>query len=72
MMKAANLSVDADLLEEAKDYGINLSQTFREALADKLKEERAKRWLEANKDALDAYGRYLEENELVADRLKAF
>lgn len=72
MMKATNLSVDAELLDEAKNYGINLSQTFREALAEKLKEERARRWLRDNSDALEAYGRYLDENELVADRLKAF
>ena len=72
MKRATNITADAELIDEAKSYGINLSRTFQEALEAKVKAERARRWLEENREALDEYARYLEDNELVADRLRAF
>ena len=49
--KALNLSVDAELLEAARREGINLSATLEHALAA----ETARRWLESNRDAIEAY-----------------
>ena len=50
--KAANLTVRADLLEEARAYKINLSQTLETALAVELKKRREAAWLEENKAAV--------------------
>ena len=47
--KAANLSVRADLLEEARAFKINLSQTLEAALQIELKKEKERRWLEENR-----------------------
>jgi antitoxin CcdA len=70
--KAANLSIRADLLEEARAYKINLSQTLEAALAVELKKEKERRWLEENQSAIDAYNRYVEKHGLFSDRYRTF
>jgi antitoxin CcdA len=70
--KAANLSVRADLLEEARAYKINLSQTLETALQVELKKEKERRWLKENQAAIEAYGRYVEKHGLFSDRFRTF
>ncbi|OHC65220.1 MAG: acetoacetyl-CoA synthase [Rhodocyclales bacterium RIFCSPLOWO2_02_FULL_63_24] len=70
--KAANLTVRADLLEEARARKINLSQTLEIALAAELKRQREAEWLEQNKAAIDAYNRHIERDGLWSDGLRLF
>lgn len=70
--KAANLTVRADLLEEARVYKINLSQTLEAALTVELKKRREAAWLEQNKDAIAAYNRHVEKHGLFSDRFRSF
>ena len=70
--KAANLTVRADLLDEARAYKINLSQTLEAALAVELKKRREAAWLEENKDAIAAYNRHVEKHGLFSDRFRSF
>ncbi len=70
--KAANLSVRADLLEEARAYKINLSQTLEAALQVELKKEKERRWLEENRAAIDAYNRLIEREGLFSDSYRTF
>ena len=70
--KAANLSVRADLLEEARAYKINLSQTLEAALQIELKKEKERRWLEENRAAIEAYNREVAEHGLFSDRFRSF
>ncbi|MGA8392372.1 MAG: type II toxin-antitoxin system CcdA family antitoxin [Burkholderiaceae bacterium] len=70
--KAANLSIRADLLEEARAYKINLSQTLETALADVVKKEKERRWLEENRPAIEAYNRFVEKHGLFSDRFRTF
>jgi len=70
--KAANLSVRADLLEEARARKINLSQTLEAALAVELKKRREVEWLEQNKAAIEAYNREIAEHGLWSDGLRQF
>jgi antitoxin CcdA len=70
--KAANLSIRADLLEEARAYKINLSQTLETALADIVKKEKGRRWLEENRAAIEAYNREIAEHGLWSDGLRLF
>lgn len=70
--KAANLSIRADLLEEARAYKINLSQTLEAALAVELKKEKERRWLEENQPAIDAYNREIAEHGLFSDGFRDF
>lgn len=70
--KAANLTVRADLLEEARARKINLSQTLEVALAAEIKRRREAEWLEQNKAAIDAYNRHIERDGLWSDGLRLF
>lgn len=70
--KAANLSVRADLLEEARAYKINLSQTLEAALQVELKKRREDEWREQNKAAIEAYNRHIERDGLWSDGLRLF
>ncbi len=70
--KAANLTVRADLLDEARARKINLSQTLETALAAELKKQREAEWLEQNKEAIAAYGRLIEREGLLSDSYRSF
>ena len=70
--KAANLTVRADLLEEARARKINLSQTLETALTVELKKQREAEWLEQNKEAIAAYGRFVEKHGVFSDRFRNF
>ena len=70
--KAANLTVRADLLEEARARKINLSQTLETALTAELKKLRESEWLEQNKEAIAAYNREIAEHGLWSDGLRLF
>ncbi len=61
--KAVNLSVDARLLQEARDNDVNLSAALERALT----EERARRWLAENRPAIDSYNRDVEKSGVWSD-----
>jgi antitoxin CcdA len=60
--KAVNLSIDADLLAEAKAAGTNLSRLLERALAAELKERRWQKWRKENRAAIEASNAELERN----------
>jgi antitoxin CcdA len=70
--KATNLSINKDLLAEARALKINLSATLEQALAEKVRQERRKRWLEDNQQAIDACNELTEKNGLFADKHQVF
>lgn len=59
---AVNLTVDAELLAEARDAGTNLSALLERALRDELAERRRQRWREENKAAIAASNRQMQED----------
>lgn len=70
--KATNLSIRADLVEEARALGINLSRTLETALEVEVKKAKEKQWLEENRAAIEAYGRYIDKHGLFSDRFRTF
>ncbi len=62
--KPVNLTVNSDLLRQAKELKVNVSQVLEVALASQVKRLREAQWLEDNKEAIDAYNRHVEENGL--------
>lgn len=59
--RATNLSINAELLREAKALDINLSAEFEKHLAEVVRRHRALQWLRDNRGALDAYARMVEK-----------
>lgn len=70
--KATSLTVDSELLRQAKELDIPLSRTFEEALARKVTEERQKRWQQANAEAFDAIEQRIERDGLWSDGRRLF
>ena len=59
--KAVNLSINSDLLRQARELRINLSRSLEEKLEQLLREERARRWQEGNREAIEAHNRFVEK-----------
>lgn len=72
LKKSANLSINADLLQQAKQLNINLSQTLEQHLAEIVRQAQRSQWLEENKSALDEYNRRIEARGTFSDGLRRF
>lgn len=70
--RAANVTVNADLLRRARDLDLNLSQILEHALVEAVRKGARERWLDENRDAIDAYNRHVEQQGCFGDRLRAF
>lgn len=70
--KATNVSINADLLRQARDLDINLSATLEAALNVRLREKRREQWLEENRRAIDAYNERVESRGVFSDGLRTF
>ncbi len=60
--KPTNLSLDPSLVKEAKGYELNISNVVEKALREAVAEERRRRWLEENAEAIAAYNRHVEKH----------
>lgn len=70
--KATNLSINRDLLAEARSFKINLSATLEEALMEKVREAKRQRWLEENREGIQACNELAEKNGLFSDKYRVF
>ena len=70
--KAANLSVDGELLDSAKRLNLNLSQVFEAGLNAAIREKQREQWLSKNRAALDAYNEHVEKHGVFSDGLRSF
>jgi antitoxin CcdA len=70
--KATNVTVDADLLREAKALDINLSQVLERGLADVVRQARERRWLAENEAAIEEYNLRIARDGLWSDGFRRF
>lgn len=70
--RATNLSVNSDLLRQARELDINLSAAFEETLSALVVEKKQQAWLEKNKHAIELYNQQVETNGVFGDSLRAF
>lgn len=68
--KATNVSIDSELLVEAKALKINLSQTLEDELRRRVKEEKIRAWTEENREALDSYNRFIAEHGVLSENYR--
>jgi len=60
--RATNVSLRADLIDEAKRLGINVSEACEQGLAQEVTRSRREAWLEENLPALEAWNAWVREN----------
>jgi antitoxin CcdA len=70
--KSANLSINSDLLQRAREHHINLSKALEQRLVEMLLEENRRKWREENQDAIDAYNRRIETCGVFGEGLRRF
>lgn len=70
--KSANLSINSDLLQQAKELKINLSKSLEEALTEKIIEQKERMWLRENKSAIDDYNQRVQKLGVFSNGLRRF
>lgn len=68
--RAVNLFVDAELLDEAKRLGINVSETLERRLRSIVRAEQEKRWLAENREAFSSINAFIDKHGLLSSRLR--
>jgi antitoxin CcdA len=72
LKKPTNVTIRSDLLEEARALNINLSQEFEQHLLEVVRKHRAEQWLRDNREAIEAYTRYVEEHGIWSDEFRSW
>lgn len=70
--KSANLSINSDLLQQAKEHHINMSQALEKRLAELVQEKKQQQWLQENRKAMEDYNRRIASRGVFSDGLRSF
>ena len=70
--KATNLSIDQNLIAEAKALDLNVSRMAEEGIAQAVRDRKAQLWLEENREAIEENNRYFEEHGLPLAEYRGF
>jgi antitoxin CcdA len=70
--RATNLSLNAKVLDAARELGMNISQTVDALLADEVRKRYWERWNEENKEAIAAYSARIEREGLPLAKYRTF
>ena len=67
--RAVNVSIDAEILQVAKEMKINLSQAFEDTLRELTQEERERRFKEEIKPFVDSHNALIERIGIFGEEL---
>lgn len=70
--KPTNVSLAANLVEEAKQLGINVSEACQSGLAAQVKKAREDAWKIENRAAIESSNAYVEKHGLPLARYRQF
>jgi len=70
--RAANLSIDADLLDEAKELGIGISNAAEDGLRKAVSAEKGRRWKEENAEAIRSMNDWVKKNGIPLAQFRQF
>jgi len=70
--KATHLSINSDLLRQAREEKINLSQALEKHLAESMLEIKRQRWRENSREAIEEYAQFVEKHGCFGDALRCF
>jgi len=70
--QATNLSINRDLLNAAREAGVNLSAALEEALQEKVAAARREKWKRENADAIAEYNDLVAEHGVYSDGQRSF
>lgn len=67
--KPVNVTIQANVLADAKALGINVSRVADAAVARAVREEKERRWLKENREAIEAHNAWIEKNGMLIQPL---
>ncbi len=70
--RPTNVSVNSDLLTEAKKLNINLSATLEASLIELVSSKQRELWKQENKVAIEVYNQRVDKNGVFSDELRSF
>ena len=70
--KSTNISLPADLVAEAKELGINISQAAEKGVVAELAEQRRANWLEENREAIQSHNEWVQKHGLPLAKYRMF
>jgi antitoxin CcdA len=70
--RPVNLTVDANLLKEAKELDIQLSSEFENLLERLVAEKKRVIWQNQVRDSIEVYSAYVEKNGTFSNGLREF
>ena len=70
--KSANLSLDSDLVSQARELKINLSRAAEDGIGRAVKAEQERRWRLENAEAIRLENEYVEKHGLPLAKYRQF
>ena len=70
--RAVNLSLNAKVLDMAREMGLNISQTVDALLTEDVLKQHWARWQQDNAEAIADYNARVEREGLFSDRYRTF
>ena len=70
--RPTNLSLNAKVLDMARELGMNLSQTVDALLAEEVRRRYWEKWNEENRDAVQAYNERVQREGLPLAKYRSF
>ena len=70
--RPTNVTLPENLLKDARELRINLSQAAERGVAAEVKAEKERRWLEENRTAIDSYNEYVDKYGLLLAEYRLF
>lgn len=60
--RAVNVSIDAELVAEAREFGTNMSAVLEQALREEHRAKRWEKWRAENRAAIEAHNKFIDEH----------
>ncbi len=70
--KPTNVSLDSELLKNAKELGVNISRAAEEGLSEAVRKAKGEAWQRENADAIKAWNEWVEKNGLPLEKYRMF
>jgi antitoxin CcdA len=68
--RAVNVTIDEEVLADARAQGINLSKVLEDELRERVKAAKVARWQEENREALDSFNRLIERAGIFGEEFR--
>jgi len=69
---ATNVSIRAEVVQEAKALGMNLSAVCEAAVVEAVRRGRQETWLEENRAAIESYNALVARDGVLSDQWRKF